>query len=115
MPLPTEEQRLAAKLFGVDEEWAASHFDEWFDVFKVFDLLDTNTRILAKEIGDDHNLSYDKRQFKDWETYRKAAHWEIIALKKSLCEYLRWFPEKSQPFSYYQALAKQDASKSRKN
>lgn len=111
MLLPTEEQRLAAKLLGVDEEWAVEHYEEWKLVFKVFNLLDTNTRILAEDIYNDHMTSYNRKHIKDWETYRKAKHWDIVALQRSLEEYLQWFPVEAQPFSYYYTLAEEYSSK----
>lgn len=112
MPLPTEEQRLAAKLLGVDEEWAASHFDEWFDVFWAFNSLDEDVRDLADTLSEYHEYSYKNGIYDCWANYREAMQNTIRNLKELLDEYAKWFSKEDKPFSYYQQIVKEGTAKS---
>ena len=115
MPLPTEEQRLAAKLLGVDEEWAASHFDEWFDVFWAFNSLDEDVRDLAETLGIYHDVRYENDRYRLWTKYRRDHRDMVDTLKYLLDEYIKWFPKEDKPFSYYQQIVKEGTVKSHKD
>lgn len=107
--LPTDEQARVAKILSIDETWAAKHFDEWFEVFTVFEHLDMQLQWATYILTLDPEKAWKYKSYASPSEYRKERSQVINSLRNTLDEYVKWFPKEDQPFSYYQELAKEYA------